>query len=165
MQRIIALFLLLSVFFDPVAVGASAEDISARYRMLEWKDLVPEGWEPPLIPPGHDKAETAEVDPAAKVSDLDKQLVTLPGYMKPVVFENNSVSEFLLVPFLPHQVTQHAHLDSNQMVYVSLLEPLQVENPLQPIWVVGTMTLNSVFTDEGAAAYSIVQAVTAEYEY
>ncbi len=165
MQRIVALVLLLSGFFNPVAVDAVAEDISAQYRMLEWKDLVPEGWEPPLIPPGHDKAETAEVDPAAKVGDLDKQLVTLPGYMKPVVFADNTVSEFLLVPFLPHQVKQHAHLDPNQMVYVSLLEPLQVENPLQPVWVIGTMTLNSVFTDEGPAAYSIQQAVTAEYEY
>ena len=51
------------------------------------------------------------------------------------------------------------------MVYVYLLEPVAVENPFAPIWVVGTITLEPVMTDEGPAAYRIVDAVTTEYEY
>ena len=99
------------------------------------------------------------------VLQLDQELVALAGFMKPVVFEGNQVSEFLLVPFLPHHTRQHAHLEANQMVYVYLLEPLTVENPLSPLWAVGTIYLEPVMTDEGPAAYRIADAVTTEYEY
>ena len=141
------------------------EDPASNYRVLQWPELVPEGWEPPLIPPAHNEVEAKGVDPSAVVSELGQQLVTLPGYMRPVVFEGNEVSEFLLVSYLPHQIKQHAHLESNQMVYVTLYEPVKVERPLDPIWVVGTMTLDAVYTVEGMAAYSIVEALTTEYRY
>ena len=99
------------------------------------------------------------------VAELEQQLVTLPGFIRPVVFENNQVSEFLLVPFLPHHTRQHAHLEANQLVYVSLLQPLQVDNPYQPVWVIGTITTRPVFTDEGPAAYSIADGLTTAYTY
>ena len=151
----------------PVAAASETvnEDPASNYRVLQWPELVPEGWEPPLIPPAHNEVEAKGVDPSAVVSELGQKLVTLPGYMRPVVFEGNEVSEFLLVPYLPHQIKQHAHLESNQMVYVTLYEPVKVDKPLDPIWVVGTMTLDAVYTDEGMAAYSIVEAVTTDYRY
>lgn len=85
--------------------------------------------------------------------------------MKPVIFEGNKVSEFLLVPFLPHQIRAHAHLEPNQMVYVFPLEPVVVEKPFEPIWIVGAMSLEPVMTDEGPVAYRMVEAVTTRYEY
>ena len=147
---------------------AAATDDSApetQYRVLAWEELVPKDWEPPIIPKAHNEARATPVDPSAVVATLDQQLVALPGFMKPVVFEENQVSEFILVPLLPHHTKQHAHLDVNQMVYVKLLEPLSVENPLNPLWVIGTMTVQSVFTDDGPVAYRIADAATTEYEY
>ena len=149
----------------PAATGAELSDIASQYHMLEWVDLVPEGWEPPLIPPGHDSAESTQVPVEAVVAKLDRQTVTLPGFMKPLVFEGNEVFKFLLVPFLPHHTKQHAHLDANQMVHVSLLEPVIVDKPLAPIWVIGTITVDAVLTEEGPAAYSIGDAVMTEYKY
>lgn len=149
----------------PQTGRADVEDSIAQYRVLEWPQLVPEGWEPPLVPDPFDEVDAASVDADSVVAELDQQLAALPGFMKPIAFEGNQVSEFLLVPFLPHHTRQHAHLDANQMVYVYMLEPLKVENPLAPIWVVGTITLESVMTDEGPAAYRFVDAVTTEYEY
>jgi len=136
-----------------------------NYRLLEWKDLVPYGWEPPLISTAYDEVSLAEVDENSVVKILDGQLSALPGYMKPVVFKGNEVSEFLLVPFLPHHITAHAHLEPNQRVYVYALEPVIVDQPFEPIWIVGTMSLEPVMTDEGPAAYRIVDAVTTEYKY
>ena len=136
-----------------------------HYRLLEWKDLVPEGWEPPLVAAAFDEVMASGVDPASVVQDLDGELAALPGYMKPVVFEGNRVSEFVLVPFLPHQTRAHAHLDANQMVYVYTLEPVVVEAPFEPIWIVGALSLEPVMTDEGPAAYRMVEAVTTPYEY
>jgi hypothetical protein len=133
--------------------------------VLEWNELVPEGWEPPLVPEPYDEVGTSSIRKDSVVRELNQQLAALAGFMKPVVFDGNLVSEFLLVPFLPHHTRQHAHLDANKMVYVYLLEPVAVENPFAPIWVVGTITLEPVMTDEGPAAYRIVDAVTTEYEY
>ena len=142
-----------------------AEQPHEQYRRLEWKDLVPEGWEPPLVATAFDEVTADALDPAAVVQALDGQLAALPGYMKPVVFEGNEVSEFVLVPFLPHQTRAHAHLDANQMVYVYTLEPVVVEAPFEPIWIVGALSLEPVMTDEGPAAYRMVDAVTTPYEY
>ena len=160
-----ALCVVLLISTAPVLGSGESEEPHNRYRVLEWNELVPEGWEPPLVPEPFDEVDAASVDDDSVVAELDQQLAALPGFMKPIVFEGNQVSEFLLVPFLPHHTRQHAHLDANQMVYVYMLEPLEVENPLAPVWVVGTITLDSVMTDEGPAAYRFVDAVTTEYEY
>ena len=160
-----ALFAALIGSAAPVAGSGASNEPHNQYRVLEWNDLVPEGWEPPLVPEPYDEVGTGSIDKDSVVPELGQQLVALPGFMKPVVFEGNQVTEFLLVPFLPHHTRQHAHLDANQMVYVYLLEPLRVENPLAPLWIVGTITLEPVMTDEGPAAYRIADAVTTEYRY
>lgn len=147
------------------ATASEPSEAYEHYRVLQWDDLVPEGWEPPLVARAYDEISDGDVDEALVVKDLNGQLVALPGYMKPVVFEGNEVSEFLLVPYLPHQTRSHAHLEPNQMVYVSTLEAVVVEQPFEPIWIVGAMSLEPVMTDEGPAAYRMVGAVTTRYEY
>ena len=99
------------------------------------------------------------------LKELEGQLSALPGFMRPVVHDGTNVSEFILVPFLPHHMKAHAHLEPNQMVYVYLLNPVEVSNPLEPIWIVGALSTEAVMTDEGPAAYRMVDAVTTEYEY
>ncbi len=146
---------------------ATATDVAppGAYETLDWEQLVPDSWEPPIIAPAYDGDTSQSVDRSALVSALQDRKVRLPGFMKPQVFEGNTVSEFLLVPFLPHHVKQHAHLESNQMVYVTLVEPLRVENPFEPIWVQGTITLDTVATDEGPAGYRMVDAMADHYDY
>ena len=85
--------------------------------------------------------------------------------MKPVAYKGNEVTEFLLLPYLPHQVNAHAHLEPNQMVYVYALEPVVVEKPFEPLWVIGTLSGEPVMTDEGPAGYRQVEATIAAYEY
>ncbi len=147
------------------AVATEEREAHENYRVLGWGDLVPESWEPPLVSKAYDDEAVSEVDQASVVKELDEQLAALPGYMRPVVFKGNEVTEFLLVPFLPHQITAHAHLEPNQMVYVYALEPVVVDDPFKPIWIVGAMSLEPVMTDEGPAAYRMVDAVTTSYEF
>ena len=148
--------------------------------MLEWNELVAEGWEKPLLLSSEEVA-SPRVDKASLVPELDHKLVALPGYMRPVVREGElaavhkheheqlsggqQVEEFLLVPFLPQHPCQHSLWDPNQVVHVTLVEPLQVKDPKSPIWVVGTITLDTVATDDGPAAYRIIEAVTTRYDY
>lgn len=167
-QKFFSVLLALALLAFTVSQTLATESSDAlldNYRVLDWKDLVPEGWEPPLVSEAYDEVADSDVDEAAVVKELDQQLAALPGYIKPIVFEGNAVSEFLLVPFLPHQIRAHAHLEPNQMVYVYALEPVVLEKPFAPIWVVGAISIESVMTDEGPAAYRIVDAVTTDYEY
>lgn len=168
MRTVRSVLLAVLTFVGGCAHGAAHDPVEApheNYRVLEWQDLVPDGWEPPLVPEGYDEGSEAHVDETSVVKELNGRLAALPGYMKPVVHRGNEVSEFLLVPFLPHQTRVHAHLEPNQRVYVHLLEPVAVENPFEPIWIVGTVSLEPVMTAEGPAAYRMVEAMTTPYEY
>ena len=178
----IPLVLLALVSGHTPAVASEPSEAHENYRMLEWSDLVAEGWKRPLLLTAEEVASPS-VDKSSLVPELDHQLVVLPGYMRPVVREGKlaevhdhehvhedlsagqRVSEFLLVPFLPQHPCQHSLWDPNQVVLVRLLEPVQIEDPDDPVWVVGTMTLDTVMTDDGLSAYRIAAAVTTPYEY
>ena len=80
---------------SPVMAAEPSEAPHEQYRVLAWKDLVPDGWEPPLVSRAYDEVSEADVDDTSVVNVLDGELAALPGYMKPVVYEGNEVSEFL----------------------------------------------------------------------
>jgi hypothetical protein len=157
--------LLVWSFIAGITAVAAPPDAGEPTPSIEWQDLVPAHWEPPLIEVAHDEVEQRGIDPASVVRDLDGRRVRLAGFMKPVEYQGRTVSAFLLVPFLPHHVKQHAHLDANQRVYVSLAEPLVVEQPFEPLWVMGLMQVATTFTEEGPAGYAISAARTALYSY
>lgn len=145
---------------------AVAADGQVHYRELEWKTLVPAGWVRPIILPAPPaEGEHHPVDPASLVQSLDGQAIVLPGFMIPVKFEENVVSEFLLVPFLEQHVTTHIHHDPNQMLYVYLEPPVAIHNPYAPVWVKGRLLVKSVVTDEGPTGYTVEQASIESYEY
>jgi hypothetical protein len=175
-----SLVLLALVSGYTTAIATEPSEAQDNYRVLAWNELVADGWEPPLLLTSEEVASPG-VDESSLVPELDHKLVALPGFMRPVVrdgkhvrghdhehkelSEGEQVSEFLLVPFLPQHPCQYSLWDPNQVVHVKLLEPVQVDDPDNPIWVVGTMTLDTVTTDNGPAAYRIVEAVSTEYEY
>ena len=118
-----------------------------------------------MIAPAYDGPSKHLVDEESLVHALDGLRVKLPGFLRPVVFSDGSVTEFLLVPFLPHHISQHAHLEPNQMVYVVLDKPAAIDSPFDPIWVTGTISLQTVVTDEGPAGYKITSAEIRNYDY
>ena len=170
----------LHMFNSPVLASEPIEEPHAQYQVLEWEDLVAEGWERPLLLSKKDVASPS-VDESSLVPELNNKLVALPGFMRPVVSEGELmaehkhehkdleegmyVSQFLLVPFLPQNPCSHALWDPNQVVYIDLVEPLQVNNPEEPVWVIGTITHANILTDDGPAGYRIADAVTTNYEY
>lgn len=138
-------------------------ETSEEYSIIDWKDLVPASWHRPLIDP-----DPSEHHPIAKESlalKLDKQNIKLAGYMLPIKFTSNVVSEFILMPYLKHHVKTHAHHEPNQMIYVKLVQPLKVTNPYLPIWASGQLVLEPVDTYEGHTGYTLKKAITEEYLY
>ena len=147
----------------PIMVEA---DQKSPYDTLEWNELAPEDWEPPLILPAPpEDGSHAAVDNASLVKEVDEKNVSIAGYMIPIKFDSNIVSEFLLVPFLEQHVQGHMHHDSNQMVYVYLQEPIAIQDPYAPVLVKGQMKVRTVDTDEGPTGYVIEQGLMEDYTY
>ncbi len=118
-----------------------------------------------MIAPAYDGTSEHLVERESLVHDIDGLLVMLPGFLRPVVYSDGSVTEFLLVPFLPHHIRQHTHLEPNQVVYVVLDKPAVIDSPFEPLWVTGTISVQTVVTDEGPAGYKISSAEIQNYAY
>jgi hypothetical protein len=149
----------------PMPAMVIAEQTSP-YDALEWNELVPHDWQPPLILPAPpEDGSHPVVDSASLVKELEEEKVSIAGFMVPTKFDSNVVSEFVLVPFLEQHVQGHMHHDSNQMVYVYLQEPRAIQSPYTPILVKGEMKVRSVDTDEGPTGYVIEQGLMEDYTY
>lgn len=178
MKRLNLPFMLLALLAF-TALTQAADQKSMEYREVTWDDLMPEGWMPPIQDEApdvfgyHEEAVPLDTNPleqgqkteiAPVVQTLDKQKIKLPGYIIPIKMNGQSVSEFLLVPYVGACI----HVPpppENQMVYVTLEEPLEATELWAPVWVSGVMTTQLAFTEFATAGYHMKQAVTELYEF
>lgn len=154
----------------------NAQSNEQEYREVTWDDLMPEGWipnipsDPQFFDHGSvdivqlDAQQKAQTEIAPVVNSLDQQKLRLPGYIIPIKLEGEAVSEFLLVPYLGACI----HVPpppENQMVYVTLEEPLDSIELWAPVWVNGLMTTQLEITEYATAGYHMKQAETELYQY
>lgn len=144
---------------DLIPPGLSGEEISARYaERLKAVDY------------GTDEASAlyeemrAEYDPEAVNSELDGQTIRLSGFVAPLSYEDELITEFLLVPTFGACI----HVPPpppNQTVLVTLdtSEGLTIEDSWGPVWVEGTMTVSATTTDLASASYTIASASSGAY--
>lgn len=147
------------IFFSLVILPASAAEPTA----IGWGALVPENWKPPIIMPAPEADGHYPVDPDSLVHQLDGKNISLTGYMIPVQFKQNVVTEFLLLPYLGHHVQGHAHYDANQMIYVRLTAPVTVLSPFAAWSVQGVLRAASVTTADGRTGYTLENASAETY--
>ena len=89
------------------------------------------------------------------VDDIDGTLIRIPGYVVPFTFETDDrYTEFLFVP------SQGACIHTpppppNQIVYVTLEEPIRVDRLWDPIWAIGELTSDRHINELGDAAYTM----------
>jgi hypothetical protein len=145
------------------ALTLSTTAAQPEFLELDWPALIPEDWEEPMILPAPQGDGHYPVDPKALVQELDGQQISLSGYMVPVHFERNVVSEFLFVPYLGHHLKSHAHYNANQMVYVNLSEPIAVLDPFSAWFVQGLLRVASVTTEDGRTGYTLEHARAETY--
>jgi len=154
------------------AESDSGENAESEYRELTWGDLVPEDWtpEPPSgsgMVPDTDFSNVLKdflEDDAPVVEDLHKQKVKVPGFIIPTEFDDESISEFLLVPFMGACI----HVPpppSNQMVYVKLKEPMSAGQLWEPVWASGVILAKKQVTEFALAGYTMEDSTVSKYEY
>jgi hypothetical protein len=75
-------------------------------------------------------------------SELDGQVVRIPGYLLPLEFSGKRVAEFLLVPWVGACIHTPPP-PPNQIVYVKADKPFEFGGLFAPVWVTGQMTANA----------------------
>ena len=77
---------------------------------------------------------------AMVVQDIDGEIVRMPGYALPLEASDAGVREFLLVPYVGACI----HVPPpppNQIVYVEIDKPYDVESLYEPIWITGRISI------------------------
>ena len=70
---------------------------------------------------------------------LDNQLIRMPGYLLPLEFSGQQVTEFLLVPYVGACIHSPPP-PPNQIVYVKSDKPVEVKTTFEAVWVTGRMS-------------------------
>ena len=156
---------------DPDA-EATAETETKTYKELNWQDLMPEGWIPeptatPEMVHSFDFAEQMKEffrpDPPV-VEALNETLVKVPGFIIPLEFDEVSISEFLLVPYMGACIHTPPP-PGNQMVFVKLQEPMSSGNLWDPVWASGKILTKKEVTEFATPSYTLVDATVSLYTF
>ena len=86
----------------------------------------------------------------AVVPSLDGARVRIAGYVLPIEFEGNKVTEFLLVPYVGACI----HVPpppANQIVHVVYPEGIEVNGLFTPVWITGTLMAEGSVQEVGYA--------------
>ena len=96
-------------------------------------------------------------------SKLNEKKIKLAGYVTPLSFDGDKVTEFLFVPYRGACI----HVPpppANQIIYVKSAEGLGTDDLYFPVWIIGVLRANSVSTVMAEVGYSIEKATVLPYE-
>lgn len=98
-------------------------------------------------------------------SALDGELIRMPGYVLPLEYDGERVTEFLLVPFVGACIHTPPP-PPNQIIHVRIESGYQSKGMFEPVWVSGVLAAeqsnpNLSFVD-GAADIPVAYTLTAE---
>ena len=94
--------------------------------------------------------------------NLNNKEIKIAGYITPIAFDGDNVTEFLFVPFRGACI----HVPpppANQIIYVKSASGLKADEIWSPQWITGTLLANSVSTIVADVGYSIQDASVHPY--
>jgi hypothetical protein len=159
---------------NPPPVATKPKPKLNELQEIDWRDLLPEpdrkkyspnAPAPVHGPLGEGGPPAVQVVTTAVNTDLDQQLVKLPGFIVPIGEpKNGAVREFYLVPYIGEDI----HVPpppSNQMVYVHSPAGVATEALHEAYWVTGKIHVETRTTPLGTSAYSLVASKVEQYQY
>ena len=94
---------------------------------------------------------------------LNDKNIKIPGYITPIAFEGENVTEFLFVPYRGACIHVPAP-PSNQIIYVKSARGLKADDIWSPKWITGVLHANPVSTIVANVGYSIEEAFVSPYK-
>ncbi len=171
----------LDEFLGEKTGGPEASTPPEGFEEIFWEDLVPPGFSQSdisarfderiaAVEPGSPEADAiyaelqAEYDNQPINPEMAGQEIQLAGFVAPLTYSGDLITEFLLVPYFGACV----HVPPppvNQTVMVTLEDGqgLTFDESWGAVWVTGTMTIEGAETDLATAGYSIVGAQSGVY--
>lgn len=149
----------------PIAGGATALLRSSGPRVaadgtieLTWEDLLPEGGTSGGLSGvvQHSQIATLFEQPASTGirSDWNEQRVRIPGYVVPIQFDGDLVTDFILVPFVGACI----HVPpppANQLVYVRADTPFETTGMFDAVSVTGQFNTMQIATQLATIGYQM----------
>ena len=99
---------------------------------------------------------------ASLITQLNNKKIKIAGYITPIAFDEDNVTEFLFVPYRGACI----HVPpppANQIIYVKSAKGLKIDQIYSPFWITGILRANSVSTILADVGYSIEQASVSPY--
>lgn len=130
---------------------------------LFWEDMVPPDYETPDTPLNHEGSMMQMGLDAPIVESLNGKLVKIPGFVVPLEGNNETTTEFLLVPYFGACI----HVPpppANQIVYVKFSEAVPIDNLYDAVWVSGTLITTGWEDDLATVGYSLVGISVSPYD-
>ena len=93
---------------------------------------------------------------------LNGKKIKIAGYITPIAFDGENVTEFLFVPYRGACI----HVPpppANQIIYVKEAKGLKADEMWSPFWITGILDANSVSTIVADVGYSIKEAIVSPY--
>ena len=159
---------------EPAATGSKADVVE-----IDWDTLIPEDWAPDKLMSEYNADELSDDDPRAQelmdklqalwkdapvVPELDGKRVKLPGFVVPLEMDEESIGEFLLVPYYGACI----HVPpppANQTVHVVTAKGREYKGQLfDTVWVTGELKVEHLSSDLAEAGYRIQGATVEPYE-
>lgn len=130
--------------------------INAEPLELYWEDLIPEGFiADESIPDIDHNNPMAQMNANAPVrTDLNGKQVKIPGFVVPLEGDDETITEFLLVPFFGACI----HVPpppSNQIVYVNFPKGAAVDSLYDAVWITGTLQTEGWTGDLASVGYNM----------
>ena len=128
----------------------------AETKEVFWDDLVPEGYvSTPQAQVFHEGSTLSQAEPNAPVVDkFDGQNIKIPGFVVPLEGDDESLTEFLLVPYFGACI----HVPpppSNQIVYVKFEKGVPVDDLYDAVWISGKLSTKGWSGDVATVGYSM----------
>lgn len=162
-----------------LALLANPLPAAAEPRLIEWHELMPEGWPPSSLFEGADLDNMQDDDPAAAafmaqidtvwktapmVESLDGARIHIAGYAIPLDGDGEEYSSFLLVPYFGACI----HVPPpprNQTILVRMPEGrlARIRHAFDVLWVTGELRIETAETELAATGYALTGEVVAPY--
>jgi hypothetical protein len=159
---------------------AVAKTPSPKFKTIDWDNLMPEEDLNALLnPPSYiDDLEdssledltneklqidlTAELDDRYQqalvstkiIKEMDGQAVRIPGFVVPVEFDEETITEFFLVPYFGACIHSPPP-PPNQIIYVHAPDGLKLNTLYDPFWISGIISTTLVENYMATSAYSM----------
>ncbi len=151
------------------------------YEEIEWDGLIPADFTPAALMGKYEEQLAQFEDGSSEASDLYAQMqeefnnapvneainetfVRIPGFIAPLEYADNVITEFLLVPYFGACI----HVPpppANQTVLVKVGEGygIKLEESYNPVWIMGKLTTEGATTELANAGYHIQDAIIEPY--